>query len=204
MRRTLFFTALLVVAAASSAAPITYNLTINTSSIAGTSGSLDFNFNPGTFGSQAASVQIVNFSSDGSLGTAILTGDASGALPSTVTFDNGTPFNDYFQTFKFGSTLSFGVSLYGPALSSPNGTAKSGSTFAFSMFSNAAGTVPVLTSNTSTGFAYVVNVNLDGTTSATSFITNIAPEPSSWFLVGMPIALGALFFRRNSRSVSSM
>jgi len=44
------------------------------------------------------------------------TGDASG----TLTFDNGTGFNDYFDGFTFVTTSSFQVSLYGPALSSPN------------------------------------------------------------------------------------
>ena len=41
-----------------SASPITYNVLVNTSSIAGTTGSLDFNFNPGVLITQAASVQI--------------------------------------------------------------------------------------------------------------------------------------------------
>jgi hypothetical protein len=76
---------------------------------------------------QAASLQILNFASSGSLlGSPTLTGDASGALPATLTFDNCTGFNDYFEGFTFGSTLSFKVSLYGPALSSPDGVATVG------------------------------------------------------------------------------
>ena len=54
-----------------------------------------------------------------------------------VTFGNGTAFNDFFEGFTYGSKLSFHASLFGPALSSPDGTATSGSTFAFSMFSDA-------------------------------------------------------------------
>lgn len=124
-------------------------MTVNTSSIIGTAGSVDFNFNPGPLVTQAASLQILSFSSDGSLtGIPTLTGDVSGVLPATVTFDNGTGFNDYFQGFTFGSTLSFSVSLYGSALSSPDGVSTSGSTFAFSMFSDPAGTMPVLTRDT--------------------------------------------------------
>src|SRR4051812_41087129 len=84
-----------------SASPITYIVTVDTSSIAGT-GSLDFNFNPGSLVTQAASVQILNFSSNGTLvGSPFLIGDVSGALPGTVTFDNGTSFNDYFTGFTF-------------------------------------------------------------------------------------------------------
>ena len=137
---------------------------------------------------------ILNFSGNGTLtaGSPSLIGDASGALPATLTFDNGPAFNDYFQGFKFGATLSFDVSLFGPALSSPNGTSTSGSTFAFSMFSDLAGTKPVLTSDKTNGFAYVVNVNLDGTTTATSFLpTRGVPEPGTGILslAGMLIVI---------------
>jgi hypothetical protein len=41
------------------------------------------------------------------------------------------------------------------------------------MFSDAAGTQPVLTTDTTDGFAFVVNVNLDGTTTVTNF-SNVA------------------------------
>ena len=85
-------------------------------------------------------------------------------IQETLTFDNGTGFNDYFDDFTFGTTISFDASLHGPALSAPDGVSTSGSTFVFSMFSDAAGTIPVLTSDTTHGFAFTVNVNLDGTT----------------------------------------
>jgi hypothetical protein len=197
--RVLSFLALgLCFAAGASGSPITYNLTVNTSSISGTAGSLDFNFNPGLLVTQVASLQILNFSSNGTLtGNPAVIGHASGALPGMLTFDNTTAFNDYFQTFSFGSTLSFDVSLFGPALSSPDGVSTSGSAFAFSMFSDPAGTEPVLTTDTTNGFAYVVNINLDGTTVVSNFIPAAAmPEPSSMLLLGMGIALMVLRFRR--------
>ncbi len=60
------------------ATPVTYNVTINTSSFTGTAGSLDFNFNPGSLTTQATSLQILGFSSDGALaGTPALTGGMS-------------------------------------------------------------------------------------------------------------------------------
>jgi len=186
-----------------------YDVTIDTSSIAGTAGSLDFNFNPGPLVTQAASLQILNFSSDGSLaGSPILTGDVSGALPATVTFDNGTAFNDYFGGFTFGKTISFDLSLYGPAVSSPDGVSTSGSAFAFSMFSDAAGTVPVLTADATDGFAFVVNANLDGSTTPTVFSaqtavvpqTSATPEPSLLLVIaGLTIALVVLRLRRRVR-----
>lgn len=185
---------------------ITYNVTVDTSSISGTSGSIDFNFNPGPLVTQAASLQILGFASNGTLaGSPSLIGDVGGTLPATLTFDNGSGFNDYFEGFTFGSALSFSLSLYGPALSSPDGVSTSGSTFAFSMFSDAAGTIPALTTNTTDGFAFTVDVNLDGSTTVTNFspqtnvvsVTSGVPEPNSLALVGTAVAmLGTWRLRR--------
>jgi hypothetical protein len=176
------------------AEPITYQVTVNSSSITGTAGSLDFNFNPGLSMSQTASLQIVNFTSNGSVtGAPQIVGDASGGpLPITVSFDNGTAFNDYFQGFTFGSTLSFQVGFSGPALSAPDGTSTSGSTFAFSMFSDPAGTIPALTSDTTDGFAFIGSVNLYGTTTISNFSAETAISPISNSVVPEPSYLGLL------------
>src|SRR5437016_13758200 len=96
-RVVLVGTLLACLAGLASRAAITYEVTVNTSSISGTAGSLDFNFNPGPLVTQAASLQILGLSSIGTLaGSPSLTGDVGGALPGILTFDNGTAFNDYF------------------------------------------------------------------------------------------------------------
>jgi hypothetical protein len=191
-----------------SAGVITYDVTVNTSSIVGTAGSLDFNFNPGPLTTQFASLQILDFTSDGALAgdCPCGTGDVNGQLSSALIFDNGTGFNDYFEDFTFGSTISFQVSLYGPALSSPDGVSTSGSTFAFSMFSDAAGTVPVLTADTTDGFAFAVGVNLDGSSTVSNYSADTtvgtqsgsAPEPSSFaiFLAALAVVGGRSMFKR--------
>jgi hypothetical protein len=199
----LFFAWLPLLAGVASADPVTYQVTVNTSSIAGIDGSLDFNFNPGPLVTQAASLQVLNFTGNGLLaGSTLFNGDANGALPSTLTFDNATGFNDYFEGFTFGTTLSFQISLYGPALSSPDGVSTSGSAFAFSMFSDSAGTIPTLTSDTIDGFAFTINANLDGTTTLASFSsqTNVVPasvittpEPSSLGVFAITFAAGCFF-----------
>lgn len=196
------------------AAPVTYDVHVNTASTVGTVGSIDFNFNPGPLNSQSASVEILAFSSDGSpAGSSSLTGSVSGTLPATLTFDNSTPFNDYFDDFTFGSVLSFKVSLSGAALNAPDGTSDSGSSFAFSMFSDAAGTIPALTNDTINGFAFIVDVNLDGSTTVSNYsaqatvvaeqagggVSNV-PEPSSLILTSATLFLmGALRGLRRAR-----
>lgn len=178
------------------AAPVTYSVTVNTASISGDTGSVDFQFNPGPLPGQTADVQILNFSSNGALvpGNASTVGDVNGLLPSTVTMDTAQyALNDYFEGFTYGSTLSFEVNLYGPALSSPNGSA-GGNSFAFSMFSDPAGTRPALTSDTTYGVAFDIGVDTDGTTTLTNnsqqtSVTAI-PEPNGLIVieVGLVIA----------------
>ena len=179
------------------AGPITYLVTVNTSSIHGTSGSLEFQFNPGA-SSQLADLQILNFTSNGTLvPPPVRTGDASGTLPGTLTFDNLTGFNDYFEDFTFGTTLSFLASFSGPALTSPTGTFPSDSKFVFSMFSDAAGTVPALTSN-ALGDALDISVlHTTGNTSVTNFSAFttapvFTPEPNS--LLALTTGLLAVCF----------
>jgi hypothetical protein len=193
-------------ASIASAAPITYDVTVDTASVSGTAGALDFQFNPGPLATQAASLQILNFTSDGALaGNPALTGDVAGNLPGTLSFTNGAAFNDYFTGFTYGSTLSFQASLDGPALISPDGMSSSGSISAFSMFSDAAGTVPTLTTNTAAGFAFTIDVNLDGTTTVTNYsaqttevpITSAVPEPSTLALLGIGV-IGIGIMRRRA------
>jgi hypothetical protein len=186
-------------------AGVLYPVSVNTSTITGTAGSLDFQFNPGPLVSQSAWLAILNFATDGTLtGAPSETGAVGGGpLPAMVSFVNSTQLNDYFQTFTFGTSLSFEVLLYGPAVEFPDGVSTSGSTFAFSMFSDAAGTVPVLTSDPN-GFAATVGINLDGTTTATVSspqttvgAPTIVPEPGSFALAGSIVVLAA--FRRLKR-----
>jgi hypothetical protein len=198
---------------ATARADISYKFSVDTAFISGTNGSLDFQFNPGPLVTQAASLQILNFSSGGILaGAPVLTGDLTGGpLSAAVTFDNGTAFNDYFEGFTFGSTLSFEARFFGPAVDSPDGTSTSGSTFAFSMFSDAAGTVPALTSDSADGFAALINLNLDGTGDAANFSAQATvtpeapmssvPEPGGLGLLAVAL-LGVACLRRSWRDRS--
>lgn len=174
-------------------APITYLVTVNTSAISGSLGFLDFDFAPGP-DSQDAFANISNFSPSGSLtGAPEVTGGASGTLPGTLTIDNSAQFNDYFRGFNYGGTITFLLSLGGPALTSPDGLSSSGNTFAFGMFDQS-GNKPLLTTDPN-GNTFIVNLNLDGTATPVMFSStpggppvatlNAVPEPSSLMLVAL-------------------
>jgi hypothetical protein len=183
MKTTLIF---LAATLGLSASPVvTYQVQVNTSTIAGTSGNLDFQFNPGNATSQPAFVTIFGFASDGTLAGAPATvGDVTGTLPPAVTIHNTDGFNDYADGFTFGNALSFFVSFDGPAITSPNGTATAGSTFAFTLFnSDFSGTLlstdpvnGVLVEGTvdTHGNVGISNFGVDSTTKASP-----VPEPAS-------------------------
>ncbi len=141
---------------------------------------------------------------DGALvGLPDVNGGATGSLPGVLTIDNSTAFNDYFEQFTFGSSFSFSLTLDGPALQTPNGTANSGSTFGLGLFDNAQN--PILTTDPN-GFAALVDVKLDGSTATSVFPSDsnggapvvqfiATPEPSALGLSLMRI-LGVGGWRR--------
>jgi hypothetical protein len=198
--RTIMLAAVVAVLAPAiiSAGAIASLVTVNTSAISGTSGFLDFDFAPGN-NSQSAFVTIDNFSPGAALaGVPQVSGGVTGNLPGTLTIDNSTQFNDYFQAFNYGISIQFLLTLDGPALTSPDGVSTSGSTFAFGMF-DSTGSNPLLTTD-SNGNTFTVDVNLDGSTTITTFpsdgnggppaatVVAETPEPSYFLLVALLLA----------------
>ncbi len=134
---------LLLVAAspASHASSITYQFTMNTSSLEGSTGYLDLQFSEQgvvagagqTAYNTTATATIQNFSTDGVLtaenpystpnpfGGVDAYGDVSGTLPGNVIFsaqgDGST--NEYSQPIVFGNTLSFDVLFAGQGVTTP-------------------------------------------------------------------------------------
>jgi hypothetical protein len=106
------------------------------------------------------------------------------------------------------------VTLSGPALDTPNGTSTAGTTFGLGLYDS--GQHPILTNQALlTGFAVQIDINLNGTTTATAFptatngppvatiqanafSTNI-PTLSEWGMIVFSMLLcgwGALHLRR--------
>ena len=214
MRKQLFsFNALIPVIALLGALPVQADsvslVTVDTTSVAGSSGFLDFTFDPGPFPTQSAFAGVSGFASDGTLGAPAVSGDVTGSLPPSMTLNNDTPFNDYFTAFTFGDTLSFSLTLGGPAVDSPDGLAASGSTFAFSVFSDD-GATPLLTSDTLDGFAFTIDVELNGSAKLTNFSAatsvtqaiSAVPEPATGWLCGACLMALIAGFRRYSTQSS--
>lgn len=136
---------LVLAAAPAQAASLTYQVHVDTTSLSGTQGYLDLQFNPGGLDALAATASVTSFNPYDStlIPPAALTGDVSGELPADVTLGNSGGFNDYFQELTFGSQLSFVLTLTGDALS-PASTPLSGTAFSLLLFA-ADGFTPLLT-----------------------------------------------------------
>jgi hypothetical protein len=187
--KTQFLLSLLLCAASAANGAQLINLTVDTSTINGTTGSIDFQFNPGPFTTQAATAQILNFTGATYVnGTRADFGGATGGpLPAIVTIANSGADNEDFEGIKFGASLAFTLSFDGPAITSPNGSLSS-SAFALALFSDASGTIPVLTSDPN---GVLATVQLDRNTGALipQIVSSKAqfspvPEPGSLLLVG--------------------
>jgi len=190
--KLLFVAVLLSAATTARADSINYLITVDTESISGSTGFLDFQFNPGPNNVAAATATLENYSSSGTLDlNGLLTnGDVSGNLPGTVTFDNGTQLNEYSPNFTFGASIQFQVVL---SWTQPDVPPDSGSLFSFYMFQDA--TQQYVSGDSSPdGRAFDLNVNADGTTpsnnyssgsSAPATISAISstPEPGSMVLM---------------------
>ncbi len=195
---------LLLCAAGAAQADTIYQVSVNTNSLSGTTGSLDFQFNFGNGETQAASVTISNLTG-GTNGSGTSSGQVSGGpFPAVVTIGNGYPasgYNDYFETYTYGRTLNFSLDFSGPAVNAPSGVSTGNSEFYFSMFSDQNGVTPAPGTDTN-GLAGTVVINPNGSSTTTNVSPNLSfsPEPGSLCLtLGAGLLLGsAAFLRRRA------
>jgi hypothetical protein len=180
----------LAAAVPAEAGSIRFCVDVDTSDIKGKSGLLDFQFNPGPLGSQAATATVSMFESTGALlaPTSIAHGGGSGVLPGDLTLNNtvgGVPsqLNEVIQDVSYGTGFDFLVTLTGPAVDSPSGKG-SGTTFAFGLYDS--NFVPLLTTDPS-GAVFTIDLNPNGTAVFTNFpkdtnggapVATTCPEPS--------------------------
>jgi hypothetical protein len=139
-------------AAGSAFASYSYEITVDTSSVAGGSGDLYLDY--ANFGGAASTATVSGFTTNGTLAPlndtnpadGLLNGSAvSGVLPGTVTFANTNPDNDYLHAMTtFGTTFSFYVTFSGAALSAAPSTSNL-STLSLTLITDPGSWSPLLT-----------------------------------------------------------
>jgi PEP-CTERM motif len=199
-------------------ADVFYHVSVNTSSISGTSGYVGFQFTPASpppppTGSQAATAFVTNFAPLGALtGVESNTGvGVSGALAAnTLSIMNVTnsPVPQDDAGINYGNSFSFDLRLSGPAINMPDPTDPFGTTF--SLFVYDSGFNPELTTNPA-GSVLDINILPFGAgTSVTTYPSGQGqppaatvtqtnggiPEPSSLLLLGLGLTAAAAYGRR--------
>jgi hypothetical protein len=199
MNRTFLPALFFLIAGAVYAGPIDL-VTLNTSSVSGQTGSIDFQFNPGP-GAPGATVTIFDFTGatyDSAVDPQSDNGAVSGGpVPATLLISNTDADNEDFEGVTFGTMISFLVEFSGPAITAPTGSGES--TFYFSTFKND-GVTPILTSDPN-GIDAAITVTGEGNLSPNAVSANAGidavPEPGAFGLIGCGlVALSAL--RRRS------
>ena len=180
-------------------------VTVDTSAIAGQTGSLDFQFNPADLSAPSATATLSSFTSNGTLlPTVSATGAVTGNLGSTLVLGNSQFFNDWLQDFRFGSSLSFKLNIDVPV---PN-TSGAGTAFSLSLYDSAFNS---LLADPVWGAALVVNANDNGSTEIlaqspevrlTTAVTAV-PEPQSLYLFLIGFGLIGLKYRKSGQTLSS-
>lgn len=185
---------------------VQYN--VDTSSIAGTVGSLNFQLNPGGGAAQAVSAVISSFVG-GTLNSNVVTfGSVSGTLPGNVSFNNSTFFNSYQEDFTFGASLQFQVTFSGPGIDAPDPLAD-GTAFSLFLYDAPGGLGNALLPSPSDPNDSALGLNIIGgsfsvygSPAVTTSITQVVPEPSSLLVTGLVLGLAGAF-RLNRRKKSS-
>jgi hypothetical protein len=205
-RIKLLVIAVMLFAASSAFASLSYNVSVDTSSLADQHGYLYFAYIPVNAANSTATVS--NFSGgalDGSPSVAVNGSAVTGTLPGTVTFANTNGINDYNHGILFGNAMNFGTAINFQLSFSdpvPGGPAGGSSTFSLGLYSDANGSTPLLTSD---GVLFNVSLMNNGTATtqvlANEVAVNPTPIPAAVYLFGSGL-LGLVGIRRKTQSLA--
>jgi hypothetical protein len=183
-----------------------FQLRVDTSSLAGTSGSIDFQLNPGPNTYQSATVTVSGFQGASSTSQGKTGGATGGPLPNVLTINNTQVLNEDLESIVFGNSMSLKLDFSGVAVNTPGSSnPQSGSVFTLGLFSDAAATMPVLTYDPEGAiFREIINPGGQFITQVTSPQASLVPEPSCAALVSLAgFGLIALRARRKERRAKS-
>ena len=199
MKIKLLVIALIMFAASSAFASLGYDVTVDTSSLIGTTGYLYLEYTTGNNNTATSTATVQNFASDGTLGATVVSTIpnggkyVTGTLPGAVSFTSGNSdaeTSDYTQAITFGNSLYFNVLL-------PTGAATTaGSNLSLWLSANADGSGPLKTID---GMLLDISLNADGTATAVvadaGTTANPTPIPAAAWLLGSGL-MGLVGLRR--------
>jgi hypothetical protein len=190
MNKKMLVAGLFALFASTPALASTWYVNVDTSSLAGQTGWLDFQFNPGDITAPSATATVAAFATSGGalLPSATFTGDVAGSLNGAMTLGNSQYFNDLLQAFTFGTKLSFSVNL---DLPNPDfNPAAPGTAFGLSFYDTDYNS---LIADPVWGAALVMNLKGDGATEVLAQSTPVSLSATAPTPVPLPGALGLLF-----------
>lgn len=188
--RALVHVLLLVCAGLCSSATFaqSYLVTVDTSAIAGTDGYVNFQFNPADLLAPDANASILEWAGSITLiGAPLIEGSVNGALPGTVSLNNGTAFNDYFHAAQFGEAFSFVLQFAGNVSVPTNSL---GTSFALALY--AADTMTPLLSDDISGSIVRFELRSDGVDYLTFSSDPSSPSAAQVSPVPLPAAVWLL------------
>ncbi len=193
----------LLLAMLASAVPVSagsYLVTINTTSVSSVAGSLFFAYGPGAPPFDLATATITNFTG-GTLGAVLVTGGV-GTLPGSLALSNASPQN-YQQAFTYGNSISFKLSLTGPALSTPSALAIGGTDLALYLLDGSDN--PLLTDDPNGSIVDFSIAPKTGQVTYTTFpnaggstVAAVVPLPEPGSLLLLLSGAGVFLYRRKS------
>lgn len=159
-----------------------FQVTVDTRSIAGTTGYVDFQLNPADLSAPEVGASILDWAGSITLlGAPIVEGSVTGSLPETVQLGNSTAFNDYFHEVEFGDTISFLVEFTG---NSPL-PASLGTSFALALY-GADAVSPLLSDDISGSLIRFELASGDPSYQAFTSLAQVTPVPlpaAAWLLL---------------------
>jgi hypothetical protein len=201
----LLIISVIMFAASSAFAALSYDVTVDTSAISGSNGYLYLQYASANAVNSTATLYGYN---GGTLAatnsTSVIDGSyVTGMLPGTVVFRNTNGTNDYNHGITFGSSTKFSLSLAAPAF---GGTPGGNSTFSLGLFSDEGGSTPLYNligiNNSVAGTLFTIDLNNDGTASVQTLANEASvtptPIPAAAWLLGSGL-MGLVGLRRRKQ-----